>query len=120
LLDVLVVPSIDYEDFPNVILEAMALGKPVIASRLAGIPEQAVDGETGILVAPKDVRHLAASILKLICDEQLRMRMGEAGLLRFQKQFTASIAVDNYLSFYHSIMKDSILHIAAHRLQAAT
>jgi glycosyltransferase involved in cell wall biosynthesis len=50
VMDVLVLPSVRDEDFPNVILEAMLLSKPVIATRLAGIPEQVVDGVTGLLV----------------------------------------------------------------------
>ena len=46
-LNVLILPSVQDEDFPNVILEAMSLVKPVIASRLAGMPEQVVEGVTG-------------------------------------------------------------------------
>lgn len=105
LLDILILPSIGNEDFPNVIIEAMALGKPVIASRLAGTPEQVVDGETGILFTPKDVGQLAAAIISLENDEQLRLQMGQAGLERFQKHFTAAAAVENYLSFYNSTSK---------------
>lgn len=104
-LDVLVLPSIDEEDFPNVILEAMGLGKPVIASRLAGTPEQVVDGETGILVEPRDPDQLATAIEKLSLDEQLRVQMGEAGLRRFQEYFTAEVAVKNYVSLYQSLFE---------------
>jgi glycosyltransferase involved in cell wall biosynthesis len=57
-LDVLVLPSIQNEDFPNVILEAMSLAKPVVATKLAGIPEQVLDGETGLLVEPGDVEQM--------------------------------------------------------------
>lgn len=105
LLDVLILPSIDQEDFPNVILEAMGLEKPVIASRLAGTPEQLVDGETGLLVAPRDADQLAAAISRLSLDEQLRLRMGQAGLRRFQKLFTAEVAVRNYISLYQSLIE---------------
>jgi glycosyltransferase involved in cell wall biosynthesis len=105
LLDVLVLPSVDEEDFPNVILEAMGMGKPVIASRLAGTPEQVVDGETGLLVAPRDVDQLAAAISRLGLDGQLRMQMGQAGLRRFQERFTAEVAVRNYVSLYQSLIE---------------
>lgn len=105
LLDVLILPSIDEEDFPNVILEAMGMGKPVIASRLAGTPEQVVDGETGLLVAPRDVDQLAAAISRLGLDEQLRMQMGQAGLRRFQERFTAEVAVRKYVSLYQSLIE---------------
>ena len=104
LLDVLILPSIDYEDFPNVILEAMGMGKPVIASRLAGIPEQIVDGETGILVEPRDVDQLAAAMARLAMDKDLRVQMGQAGRRRFQEHFTSKVAVNNYVSLYQSLM----------------
>lgn len=106
LLDVLVLPSIDYEDFPNVILEAMGLGKPIIASRLAGIPEQIVDGENGLLVEPRNVDQLAAAMTRLLLDEKLRIRMGRAGWKRFQGCFTAEVAVNNYLSLYQSLIEN--------------
>lgn len=103
VLDVLILPSIDYEDFPNVVLEAMGLGKPVISSRLAGTPEQVVDGETGLLVEPRDANQLAVAITKLYLDEQMRLKMGQAGLRRFQKCFTADVAVKKYISLYQSL-----------------
>lgn len=105
LLDVLILPSVDEEDFPNVILEAMGLGKPVIASCLAGTPEQIVDGETGLLLTPRDACQLAAAIRRLRLDEQLRLRMGQAGLRRFQEFFTAEVAVRNYISLYQSLIE---------------
>lgn len=105
LLDVLILPSVDEEDFPNVILEAMGLGKPVIASCLAGTPEQIVDGETGLLLTPRDACQLAAAITRLSLDEQLRLRMGQVGLRRFQKFFTAEVAVRNYISLYQSLIE---------------
>jgi len=108
LLDVLILPSIEYEDFPNVILEAMGVGKPVIASRLAGTPEQVVDGETGILVSPRDVDQLAAAIATLSLDKDLRLQMGQAGLKRFHKHFAVELAVKNYMSLYQSLIGNEI------------
>ena len=102
-IDVLVLPSIGSEDFPNVTLEAMALGKTVIASRLAGTPEQIVHGETGYLVEPKNSEELASVILKLICNQEIVKNMGEAGKMRFYENFTAELAVDRYLKLYRSI-----------------
>lgn len=104
MLDVLVLPSIDREDFPNVILEAMGLGKPIIASQLSGIPEQVVDGETGLLFSPGDAGGLATAIM-VLSDEGLRLQMGQAGLRRFQKYFTPDVAIGNYLSLYQSLME---------------
>jgi len=101
-LDMLILPSIQDEDFPNVILEAMALAKPVIATRLAGIPEQVVDGETGLLVEPANTSELAAAILKLCLDADVRARMGEAAAVRFSACFTHTVSLQNYSNLYKS------------------
>lgn len=73
----LVVPSRWYENAPYVVLEAMAAGVPVIASRIGGLPELVRDGETGILVPPRDQGTLAKTIERLYPDEAERRRMGE-------------------------------------------
>ena len=98
MLDVLILPSVADEDFPNVILEAMALGKPVIASRLAGVPEQVSEGETGLLVSPLSTKQLALAIIELCNNARLRKQMGEAAVNKFQNVFTAEVAVKNYLT----------------------
>jgi len=82
ILDVFILPSIEYEDFPNVILEAMSLGKSVIGTDIAGIPEQIEDGVNGFVVAPRDVNALSEAILTLIKNENKRKRMGEKSLER--------------------------------------
>ena len=102
-IDVLILPSIDQEDFPNVILEAMALGKPVIASRLAGIPEQVIHEITGILVPPGDAVALADALLRLLKDPILRQQLGQNGRKRFESNFTAEIAVQHYLDLYQGL-----------------
>ncbi len=104
-IDVLVLPSVDSEDFPNVTLEAMALGRAVVASRLAGTPEQVVHGETGYLVEPRNPHQLAAAILELADHRDLVRRMGENGRLRFQENFTVELAVEKYLKLYRSITR---------------
>lgn len=105
LLDVLVLPSVAYEDFPNVVLEAMGLGKPVIASRLAGVPEQVLDGVTGFLVTPRNVEELALAIMELCNNASLRSQMGHTAFDRFKEKFTAEIAVKNYMNLYKSLME---------------
>lgn len=99
-LDVVVLPSIDGEDFPNVILEAMATERPVIATNIAGIPEQVLHGETGLLVEPRNIEQLEAAIFCLVDDPGLRTKMGVAARERFQKMFTSSIAVSAYSKIY--------------------
>jgi glycosyltransferase involved in cell wall biosynthesis len=104
MIDVLILPSVEDEDFPNVILEAMALGKPVIASRLAGTPEQ-VDSTTGLLVEPRNSAQLAEAIFRLIDNFSLRNSMGEAALQRYNCHFDSKIALDNYSKLYTKLIK---------------
>ena len=105
ILDVLILPSVADEDFPNVVLEAMALGKPVIASRLAGMPEQVSEGKTGFLVSPLNTEQLAVAITELCNNAPLREQMGQAAVNKFQNFFTAEVAVKNYLTLYHSLIE---------------
>jgi glycosyltransferase involved in cell wall biosynthesis len=99
-LDVLILPSVRDEDFPNVILEAMALGKPVIASRLAGTPEQVEDGVTGILVQPRSIEQLGDAVFYLANNRKVISSMGQAGLDRFNRYFTSDKALQNYSKLY--------------------
>lgn len=78
LMDILVMPS-SSEGFGRSVLEAMALGKPVVASRLGGLRELIKDGENGFLVEPGDVRSLAEKISLLIKNKELRDSFGKAG-----------------------------------------
>lgn len=70
LADVFVLPSLS-EGFPNVLLEAMAFGLPIVASRIGGIPDIIEDGIHGYLVEPKDVLGIAEKVLKILADESL-------------------------------------------------
>jgi colanic acid/amylovoran biosynthesis glycosyltransferase len=67
------------EAAPLVILEALAMGTPVVASKLGGIPEMLPDGENGYLVPPRDAGALADGILRLLQNEQKAREMGRAG-----------------------------------------
>ena len=73
--------------FPTVILEAMASARPVVSTRLAGIPELVVDGETGMLVSPGDSTALAHALEQLLRDPELRLRFGHAGRARIEQHF---------------------------------
>lgn len=78
----------DMEGLPVAILEAMACGLPVVSTRHAGIPEQVVEEETGILVDEGDVDGMTKGILQLATDPLLRQRMGQAGHRRALQNFT--------------------------------
>jgi glycosyltransferase involved in cell wall biosynthesis len=73
--------------FPTVILEAMASARPVISTRLAGIPELVVDGQTGMLAPPGDSAALAQALEQLLRDPELRSRFGRAGRERIEQHF---------------------------------
>jgi glycosyltransferase involved in cell wall biosynthesis len=73
--------------FPTVIIEAMAAARPVVSTRLAGIPESVVDSETGLLVPPEDTMALAEALSRLIEDVKLRLHYGRAGRARIEQHF---------------------------------
>ena len=75
------------EGHPVAILEAMAAGLPVVASRVGGVPEQVSHGETGLLVEPGDPDELAAALRRLATDPSLRLRLGAAGRERAEHTF---------------------------------
>jgi glycosyltransferase involved in cell wall biosynthesis len=75
------------EGLPVSVLEAMAAGLPVVASRVGSVPELVVHGETGILVPPGDESALAAALSSLVADAAERRRLGEAGRARAEKRF---------------------------------
>lgn len=97
--DVIILPSIYMEDFPNVIVEAMSLGKPVIGTKIAGIPEQIDHQINGLLINPKDSDELYDSILQLI-DKDLRLKYGNESINKFNKNYTVEISTSNYLKLY--------------------
>ena len=101
--DVLVLPS-KTEGWGLSLMEAMACGKPVVASKAGGIPELVRDGIDGILVRPGDVRGLADSIVKLLADRDLREMMGLEGKKRvreFTWDETARVVLKAYESALH-------------------
>jgi len=89
----LVVPS-TYEGMPLVVLEAMESGCPVIASRVSGIPEVVVDGESGWLVAPEDPTELARVLSEALADPAERRRRGVAGRERVDARFRPERAAE--------------------------
>src|SRR6266700_7638014 len=73
--------------FPTVIIEAMTAARPVVSTRLAGIPESVVHGETGLLASPGDTTELAQALEQLMRDPALRSRLGRAGRARVEEHF---------------------------------
>ncbi|QIK79111.1 glycosyltransferase family 4 protein [Sphingomonas piscis] len=84
--DVLVLPSF-MEGLPMVLMEALALRVPVVASRVAGIPELVEEGKTGFLFSPSNWQELATTLDRLVVDRALRRRLGDAGPARIAEEF---------------------------------
>lgn len=97
--DVFVLPSI-MEAFGLVLLEAMAVKLPIVATRVGGIPEIVLPGETGFLVPPKDEVLLAQALQEFIAKPELREKMGHNGYLRLQKDFTLERMVEKTTKVY--------------------
>src|SRR5438093_6731950 len=90
--DVVAAPSVPTRDgrregIPVALMEAMASGLPVVASRISGIPELVGEDETGFLVGPRDVEALAGALERLARDEGLRRRLGAAGRAKVEREF---------------------------------
>jgi glycosyltransferase involved in cell wall biosynthesis len=101
--DLVVLPSIGHEDFPIVILEAMSASRPVVATRVAGAPDQVVDGVTGYIVEPRDPAALVTAITDVLGTPGRGEQMGLAGRQRYEEQFTPDRVVNSYVDAYRSL-----------------
>jgi D-inositol-3-phosphate glycosyltransferase len=95
-----------YEPFGLTPLEAMACGRPVIGSAVGGITFTIKDGETGLLVPPRDHVALAASLQQLLSQPELSMRMGVAARKRVEREFTWSIVAMRTAALYETVMAE--------------
>jgi glycosyltransferase involved in cell wall biosynthesis len=98
--DLVVVPSVGPEALSRVPLEAAAAGRPTVGARAGGIPEEILDGETGIVVERGDPEELAKAMLRLLEDEGLRTRLGEGARRFVGQRFGADAVVESLLAAY--------------------
>ncbi len=105
-MDIFCLLSWDTEGMPNVLIEAEALKKPVIATNIGGIPEAFVDGKTGIMVEPSNVGQTAAALRELMDNPQMRAQMGEEGKKFVEQNFTIEKMVSNTLGVYDKVMAE--------------
>ncbi len=89
--------------FPTVIAEAMATGKPVVSTTVAGIPELVANRETGLLAPPRDARALADAMEQFARDENLRADFGRAGRLRIEQKFTIEKTIEPLLERFELV-----------------
>jgi glycosyltransferase involved in cell wall biosynthesis len=107
LADVVATPSLCFESFGLVNLEAMAAGRPVVASLWGGPSDVVADGETGFLVNPLQVGTLADRLIRLLADATLRERMGRAGRARVARLFSVDRQIDLTLELYRDMGLDT-------------
>jgi sugar transferase (PEP-CTERM/EpsH1 system associated) len=102
--DVFALPSLS-EGISNALLEAMAVGLPVIATNVGGNPEVVRHGATGLLVPPQDSRALADALLQILSDPDRRQKMGRRGRERVETHFSLSAMARNYERIYEQALK---------------
>jgi len=109
--DVLVLPVLeldyDVEGFGMVALEAAAAGKPVVATRVGGVPDAIEDGKSGILVAPGNYQGMTEAIVLLLKDRGLAASMGETGRQRVMKEFVWGSVVSRYESEFKCLSESA-------------
>jgi len=104
--DVFCAPAIDQESFGIVLLEAMALGKPIVASNIDGYASVMTPGAEGLLVPPKDEKALAQALISLMTNKSLRQQMGATGRLKAQEYSWERIA-QRVLNYYIRVLSES-------------
>ena len=96
------------EAFGVVLLEAMACGKPVIASNLPGVRSVVSDGQDGLLVRPGDVQDLAEKIEWLLGDAPRRKAMGGQGRAKVEQRYAWSKIIPRLVEIYHEVLADGV------------
>jgi glycosyltransferase involved in cell wall biosynthesis len=102
--DLFVMSSVT-EGLGTSLLDAMACGRPIVATRAGGIPEIVEDDVNGTLVPPRDAASLAAAIVRALKDDGWRRRMGEAGLARVRERFTVDRMVEQTAAVYKRLRR---------------
>ncbi len=102
--DVLLLTS-DTEGLPGVVLEAAAVGVPSVATRVGGIPDAVTHGVTGLLAAPDNEAQLAADVVSLLTDVELRANLGRVAKERFDTTYAIPVVADAYVGLYEAVVK---------------
>lgn len=97
----------DVDGLPQMLMEAMACGLPAVSTRLVGIPDLVIDGETGLLVAPQDAVGLAGALQRLGEDDALALQLAQAGHTRVTKVFDIEVCLEPLLSGFRAVLEKS-------------
>lgn len=98
-------PSYYMEGLPKSLIEADAIGRPIITSNSVGCKETVIDGENGFLIQPKDVNALTEKLDLLISDKDLRIKMGKASRAYAEKYFDIEVVIERHLAIYDELVK---------------
>jgi glycosyltransferase involved in cell wall biosynthesis len=99
------------EGIPNSLIEAMAAGKPVVASAVDDIPELVENGKTGLLFKSDNLDELVAALKRLIDDASLRKQMGKVGRQKIEREFDLKIQADRYAELYRKLLAENGRHL---------
>lgn len=102
-LDITVLPSLHKEGLPNVLLESMAMGVPVVSSNIGGVPEIVINGETGFMVEPGDKSALAFAIENIWANKSNYQEMKVKTRKLIEKQFDKETQFERFISHFHSL-----------------
>jgi glycosyltransferase involved in cell wall biosynthesis len=103
-IDIFVLSSV-FESFGNVALEAASYGKPVIATRVGGLPEAVLDGQTGILVPPANIVELASAMIEMLGNREKAVKMGQAGRERIRECFLPERVANDVEQVYEQVLR---------------
>ena len=101
-----VAPNGDRDGIPNVLLESMAMGVPVVATRVSAIPELVEDGKNGLLVPPGSPHQMAEAIQRLLTEQKLRRSIIKAGRRRVLQNFDSSVLIRDLAALYRHEIKE--------------
>jgi glycosyltransferase involved in cell wall biosynthesis len=104
-LDMTVLPSLEKEGLPNVLLESMSMGVPVVSSNLGGVPEIVIGGATGIMVAPGDAEALADAIVSVWADQTQYRAMKTQARELIVSQFDKAAQFESFIDHFESLIQ---------------
>jgi len=106
-LNVFVLPSI-WEGFPYVLLEAMALKKPIVATDIFGVNEIIDDKSSGILVPPRDSDNIAEAVVTVLSDNIMSRKLGESAYRRVVADFSLKRSIASTTQLYYQLFRDTV------------
>lgn len=106
--DIFVLPSYYREGVPRTVLEAMAMGLPIVTTDAPGCRETVIEGFNGLLVTPRDVKSLSQALARLIQSPNMRKCMGQRSRSLAEERFSSDVVVDQYVSLYSTLLGGEI------------